>query len=124
MAISPVTSACDSFAAMARLCFFALLSLLLLPGPDGARAQDRPALFFRATLIDGTEFDSSYNRGEPVSFQVNQVIPGWTEALKLMKEGGKWKLYIPSDLAYGPRGRPGIPPNSVLVFEVELLKVL
>ncbi len=78
---------------------------------------------YRGTLIDGKEFDSSYKRGEPITFGVNGVIPGWTEALKLMKVGAKWQLFIPSNLAYGELGRPGIPPNSVLVFEVELIGV-
>ena len=77
------------------------------------------------TLIDGTLFDSSIKRGEPAVFGVNQVIPGWVEALQLMPEGSKWKLYIPSDLAYGARGAGEmIPPHSTLVFEVELLEVL
>ena len=80
---------------------------------------------YRGSLIDGTEFDSSYQRGEPASFPVNGVIPGWTEALQLMKEGDKWQLVIPPQLAYAERGAPPvIPPNSALVFEVELLKIL
>lgn len=78
---------------------------------------------YRGTLIDGTEFDSSYANGEPVQFPVNGVIKGWTEALQLMKEGAKWELYIPSDLAYGPGGAGGkIGPNATLIFEVELHK--
>ena len=77
------------------------------------------------TLIDGTLFDSSIKRGQPAVFGVNQVIPGWVEALQLMPEGSKWKLYIPSDLAYGAQGAGEmIPPHSTLVFEVELLEVL
>ena len=80
---------------------------------------------YKGTLIDGTEFDSSIQRGEPAVFGVNQVIPGWVEALQLMPEGSKWKLYIPSELAYGARGAGEmIPPHSTLVFEVELLEVL
>lgn len=78
---------------------------------------------YKGTLIDGTEFDSSYKNGKPVQFPVNGVIKGWTEALQLMKEGAKWELYIPSDLAYGPGGAGGlIGPNSTLIFEVELHK--
>jgi FKBP-type peptidyl-prolyl cis-trans isomerase FkpA len=76
------------------------------------------------TLVDGTEFDSSYKRGQPASFPVNRVIKGWTEALQLMNVGSKYRLVIPSDLAYGPQGSPsGIGPNSTLIFEVELLAV-
>jgi len=75
-------------------------------------------------LIDGTEFDSSYSRGKPTSFPVNRVIAGWTEALQLMKEGDKWELYIPSNLAYGERGAgANIGPNSTLIFEIELIEV-
>jgi len=79
---------------------------------------------YRGQLIDGTEFDSSYKRGQPATFPVKGVIPGWTEALKLMKEGAKWELYVPSDLAYGERGAGNvIGPHSTLIFEVELLKI-
>lgn len=78
---------------------------------------------YEGKLIDGRVFDSSIQRGEPVEFPLNQVIPGWTEGLQLMKEGGKTRLYIPPDLAYGPGGTRGIPPNSVLIFDVELLEV-
>jgi FKBP-type peptidyl-prolyl cis-trans isomerase len=78
---------------------------------------------YTGTLINGTKFDSSVDRGEPVEFPVNQVIPGWTEALKMMKVGEKVKLVIPAKLAYGPQGRPGIPPNSTLLFDVELIDV-
>ncbi|USD21448.1 FKBP-type peptidyl-prolyl cis-trans isomerase [Microbulbifer variabilis] len=78
---------------------------------------------YKGTLINGEEFDSSYARGEPVQFPVNGVIKGWTEALQLMKEGSKWELYIPSELAYGPGGAGGkIGPNATLIFEVELHK--
>lgn len=77
---------------------------------------------YRGTLIDGTEFDNSYKRGEPIKFPVTGVIKGWTEALQMMKEGDKWMLYIPSDLGYGDYGQGGtIPPGAVLVFEVELI---
>jgi FKBP-type peptidyl-prolyl cis-trans isomerase len=85
--------------------------------------EDTVQVHYRGTLIDGTEFDSSYARGEPAEFQVNRVIAGWTEALQLMSEGAKWELYIPSELAYGPRGAGAdIGPDAVLIFEVELLK--
>jgi len=79
---------------------------------------------YKGTLIDGSEFDSSYSRNQPASFPVGQVIAGWTEALQLMGVGAKWELYIPSNLAYGRNGIPGvIPGDSVLVFTVELLKI-
>lgn len=85
--------------------------------------EDTVRVHYRGTLIDGTEFDSSYKRDVPAEFGVTQVIPGWTEALQLMPEGAKWELYIPSDLAYGPGGTGGaIGPNQTLIFEVELLK--
>jgi FKBP-type peptidyl-prolyl cis-trans isomerase FklB len=87
-------------------------------------AADTVTVNYRGTLIDGSEFDSSYKRGEPATFPVGGVIPGWTEALQLMKEGAKWQLVIPPGLAYGERGAmPVIGPNSTLVFEVELIKV-
>ena len=90
-----------------------------------AKATDQVKCHYEGTLIDGTLFDSSIKRGEPAVFGVNQVIPGWVEALQLIPEGSKWKLYIPSDLAYGARGAGEmIPPHSTLVFEVELLEVL
>lgn len=86
--------------------------------------EDTVEVHYRGTLIDGTEFDSSYKRGQTVSFPVNGVIPGWTEALQLMKEGAKYELYIPSDLAYGPGGTGGaIGPNQALIFEVELVSI-
>jgi len=89
------------------------------------KATDTVTVNYKGTLIDGTEFDSSYKRNEPATFPVNGVIKGWTEALQLMKEGSKWELFIPADLAYGERGTMGGPigPNAVLIFEVELLKI-
>ena len=79
---------------------------------------------YRGTLIDGTEFDSSYKRGQPATFPVNGVIKGWTEALQLMKAGSKYQLFIPANLAYGERAMgPDIGPNSTLIFEVELQEV-
>lgn len=90
-----------------------------------AKATDQVQCHYECTLIDGTLFDSSIKRGQPATFGVNQVIPGWVEALQLMPEGAKWKLYIPSDLAYGAQGAGEmIPPHSTLVFEVELQKIL
>jgi FKBP-type peptidyl-prolyl cis-trans isomerase FklB len=87
-------------------------------------ATDKVTVHYRGTLIDGTEFDSSYNRNKPASFGVNRVIPGWTEALQLMQEGDKWQLFIPPKLGYAERGAGSkIPPNSALIFEVELLSV-
>ena len=85
--------------------------------------NDTVVCHYRGTLIDGTEFDSSYKRSEPSSFGVTGVIKGWTEALLMMPVGSKWKLTIPSDLAYGERGRPGIPPNSALLFDIELVSI-
>lgn len=87
-------------------------------------AEDKVKTNYRGTLIDGTEFDSSYKRNKPAEFAVKGVIKGWTEALQLMKEGSKWELYVPANLAYGERGRPGIPANSTLIFEIELLEIL
>ena len=87
-------------------------------------ATDTVMVHYKGLLINGTEFDSSYMRGQAASFQVNSVIPGWNEALQLMKEGAKWQLFIPPNLAYGERGGGTIiPPNSVLIFEVELISV-
>jgi FKBP-type peptidyl-prolyl cis-trans isomerase len=87
-------------------------------------AADTVTVNYRGTLLDGTEFDSSYKRGQPVSFPVGGIIKGWTEALLLMPVGSKWQLFIPPELAYGPRqAGPAIGPNSTLVFEVELLSI-
>jgi FKBP-type peptidyl-prolyl cis-trans isomerase FklB len=92
-------------------------------GPKPA-ATDSVVCNYRGTLINGTEFDSSYKRGEPATFPVNGVIKGWTEALQLMPVGSKWQLFVPSDLAYGERGpSPDIGPNSTLIFEVELISI-
>ena len=88
------------------------------------KPTDTVETHYRGTLIDGTEFDSSYKRGQTTTFPVNGVIQGWTEALLLMKEGAKWQLYIPSDLAYGARGAGGdIGPNATLIFDIELIAV-
>jgi FKBP-type peptidyl-prolyl cis-trans isomerase FklB len=88
------------------------------------KAEDTVTVNYKGTLIDGTEFDSSYKRGQPATFKVSGVIKGWTEALQLMKEGSKWLLFIPPELAYGERGQGSrIPPNSTLIFEIELIAV-
>jgi len=87
-------------------------------------ATDKVKVHYTGKLLDGTVFDSSVERGEPITFQLNRVIPGWTEALQLMPVGSKWRLFIPSDLAYGERGAgQTIPPNSTLIFDVELLGI-
>lgn len=93
---------------------------------EGAQpgAEDEVTVHYTGKLLDGTVFDSSVNRGEPATFPLNRVIPGWTEGVQLMKEGAKYTFFIPSDLAYGPNGVPNvIPPHSTLIFEVELIKV-
>lgn len=92
---------------------------------DGPRpvASDRVRVHYRGTLLNGQEFDSSYARGEPATFVLDQVIPGWTEGLQLMPVGSKYKFFIPSDLAYGPGGGRTIEPNATLIFEVELLGI-
>lgn len=87
-------------------------------------AADTVKVHYEGKLTDGTVFDSSIKRGEPVSFPVSGVIPGWTEALQLMPVGAKYRLTIPADLAYGPEGAGPIPPNSVLIFDVELLDIV
>jgi FKBP-type peptidyl-prolyl cis-trans isomerase FklB len=85
--------------------------------------NDTVSVNYRGTFINGTEFDSSYKHGQPAQFPVTGVIHGWTEALLQMKAGSKWQLFVPADLAYGERGRPGIPPDSTLIFDVELLSI-
>ncbi|MFU9136675.1 FKBP-type peptidyl-prolyl cis-trans isomerase [Erwinia tasmaniensis] len=90
---------------------------------DIPKDSDTVVVNYKGTLIDGTEFDNSYTRGEPLSFRLDGVIPGWTEGLKHVKKGGKIKLVIPPQLAYGKNGVPGIPANSTLVFDVELLDI-
>ncbi len=88
------------------------------------KATDKVKTHYRGTLIDGTEFDSSYKRGKPATFPVNGVIKGWTEALQLMKEGAKWQLFIPPDLAYGKRGAGNkIGANATLIFDIELISI-
>lgn len=100
---------------------------VLVEGPAGGPSpgpSTRCACHYRGTTIDGKEFDSSYKRGKPTEFAPNQVIAGWTEAMQLMKEGDKWELVIPSELAYGKSSpTPLIKPDSVLIFEMELVKV-
>lgn len=98
----------------------------VLQAADGAKpaATDTVTVNYKGTLIDGTEFDSSYARGEPATFPLNRVIKGWTEGVQLMSVGSKYRFYVPSDLAYGPRGAgPKIGPNATLIFEVELLSI-
>jgi FKBP-type peptidyl-prolyl cis-trans isomerase FklB len=88
-------------------------------------ASDQVVVHYTGKLIDGTVFDSSVERGEPATFGVTQVIPGWVEALQMMKPGAKWRVFIPSNLAYGPQGAGGvIGPNATLIFDVELLSVV
>ncbi|MDF1643960.1 MAG: FKBP-type peptidyl-prolyl cis-trans isomerase [Pseudomonadales bacterium] len=101
---------------------------VLSSGPEDAMsptASNTVSVHYRGTLIDGTEFDSSYARGEPAQFPVHRVIPGWIEILQLMKTGDKWQVYIPSASAYGARGAGGdIGPNATLIFDIELLEII
>lgn len=102
------------------------LQFEVLVAGSGAKpgASDHVRTHYHGTLIDGTVFDSSYQRGEPAEFPVNGVIAGWVEALQLMNTGSKWRLHVPSELAYGGQAAGSIPPHSALVFDVELLDIL
>ncbi len=102
------------------------LQFEVLVAGSGAKpgATDHVRTHYHGTLIDGTVFDSSYERGEPAEFPVNGVIAGWVEALQLMNTGSKWRLHVPSELAYGAQAAGSIPPHSTLVFDVELLDIL
>ena len=96
-------------------------------GPAGGlspRPSDQVLVLYEGRLLDGTVFDSSYKRGKPDVMTVNQLIPAWTEALQRMKPGDQWMLYCPPNLAYGPKGAGPIPPNSLLIFKLELLQIL
>lgn len=97
----------------------------ITPGKGNSpKLSDMVTVNYRGTLLDGTEFDSSYGRSEPNTFQLDNLIPGWQEALQLMKPGAKWKIFVPPQLAYGPQGAGQvIEPNSALIFEIELVKV-
>jgi FKBP-type peptidyl-prolyl cis-trans isomerase FklB len=102
------------------------LQYKIIKAGNGAKPSlnDQVTVNYEGSLVDGTVFDSSYKRGQPTSFPVNAVIPGWTEALQLMPVGSTWELYIPANLAYGANGVPGtIGPNETLIFKVELLGI-
>ena len=101
------------------------LQYKIISAGDGPKPQatDSVQVHYRGTLVDGTEFDSSYSHGGPVTFTLNQVIPGWTEGLQMINQGSKAELYVPSELAYGSTGNPSIQPNSTLIFEIELLDI-
>jgi len=101
------------------------IGITMLKEGTGAspKASDTVKVHYRGTLTNGQEFDSSYRRNEPATFPLNRVIPCWTEGVQKIKVGGKAKLLCPPELAYGSRGVPGIPPNSTLIFEVELLDI-
>jgi FKBP-type peptidyl-prolyl cis-trans isomerase FklB len=97
---------------------------VISPGSgDSPKSSDEVVVNYRGSLLDGTEFDSSYKRGQPATFQVSRIIPGWTEALQLMKPGAKYQLFIPPQLAYDLRSPPPIPPGSMLIFDVELVSI-
>lgn len=91
---------------------------------NAPKESDTVRVHYKGVLLSGEQFDSSYDRGQPAQFPLNGVIAGWTEGLQLIREGGAVRLFVPSDLAYGESGRPGIPPNSVLIFDVELLEIV
>jgi FKBP-type peptidyl-prolyl cis-trans isomerase FkpA len=101
------------------------LQYQVIQAAEGAKpaAEDTVTVHYTGTLIDGTKFDSSVDRGEPTSFPLNRVIPGWTEGVQLMTVGSKYRFYIPFDLAYGPRGTGSIPPFATLIFDVELISI-
>jgi FKBP-type peptidyl-prolyl cis-trans isomerase len=92
-------------------------------GSKSPSASDNVTVHYKGTTLDGNEFDSSYSRGEPATFPLNRVIPGWTEGVQLMTEGAKYRFFIPSDLAYGAQGGGPIGPNATLIFDVELIKI-
>ena len=98
---------------------------VLVPGTGtkSPSASDAVTVHYKGSTLDGNEFDSSYSRGEPTTFPLNRVIPGWTEGVQLMTEGAKYRFFIPAELAYGERGAGPIGPNETLVFEVELIKI-